>query len=33
MILTGYGGIERRDGQPILTQDDEEQKMDGMTFA
>ena len=33
MILTGYGGIERRDGQPILTQDAEEQKMDGMTFA
>lgn len=33
MILTGYGGIERRDGQPILTQDDEEQKMDEMSFA
>ena len=23
MILTGYGGIERRDGQPILTQEQE----------
>ena len=23
MILTNYGGIERRDGQPILTQEQE----------
>ena len=33
MILTGYGGIERRDGQPILTQNAEEQEMGGMSFA
>lgn len=30
MILTNYGGIERKDGQPILTQNAKEQKMGEM---
>ncbi len=30
MILTNYGGIERKDGQPILTQNAKEQRMGEM---